>query len=290
VDLVPMKTCCFNCIYCQLRPTEHTTIERRDYTPVAEVLTEVRAKLAEGPQPDYVTLGGSGEPTLHLSFGKIAEDIRELDDTPLALLTNGALFYLPEVRSACAAVDLVLPSLDAGDEETFQRINRPHPELTLEKTVSGLAELRAEFAGQIWLEVFIVKGLNSSDEQVQRIAACIERIRPDRVQINTAVRPPAEGEVAVPSPERLEDIREMLGPGAEVIVGGGVFEETPGAIARKDQVLAMLRRRPCTVADVAEGLGTHPNEVLKHLQRLLEERAIQVRQRLYETFYEAVEH
>jgi wyosine [tRNA(Phe)-imidazoG37] synthetase (radical SAM superfamily) len=290
VDLVPPKTCDLNCIYCQLGRTEHTTLLRAEYAPVDAVVAEVRRRLAGGPRPDYVTLAGSGEPTLHLRFGDVAAGIKAASDVPIALVTNGTLFHLPEVRAACDAIDLILPNLDAGDEETFRRINRPHGELTLETVVDGLAHLRQEFAGQIWLEVFLVEGVNTTDEQVAAIARCVDRIDPHRVQINTAVRPPAEADVRVPSAERLEEVRAMLGPRAEVVVPLRGLPETPGARAERGQVLATLRRRPCTLEDVARGLGIHPAEAAKHLGRLLDEGAIQVRQRLYETYYEAVHH
>ncbi len=251
------------------------------------MLEDVRSRLEEVARPDYVTLAGSGEPTLHSRFGDVAAGVRELTDVPVALLTNGALFYRPQVRAACGAVDLVLPSLDAGDEETFRRINRPHPELSLEKLVSGLAALRREFEGQMWLEVFIVEGMNSSDEQVRRIKQCIERIRPHRVQINTAVRPPAESGVRPPSAGRLEQIRDMLGERAEIIAPIAPSAMTADDVARREDVLALLRRRPCTLEDIAAGLGAHPNEAVKAVQSLLAEGEIHTRQRLYETFYEA---
>jgi wyosine [tRNA(Phe)-imidazoG37] synthetase (radical SAM superfamily) len=287
VDLVPLKTCNLNCVYCQLGATPQTTMERRDYCPPQEVVADVRTRLAEIPPPDYVTLGGSGEPTLHRSFGEIADGVRAACDVPVALLTNGCLFSRPEVRSACRSVDLVLPSLDAGDEETFRRVNRPHPDLALEALVSGLAALRAEFAGQIWLEVFIVEGLNTSDEQLAATEACIDRIRPDRVQINTAVRPPAEAGVGAASEEMLERVRRSLGHDAEIIAPAPPLGDIPGAAARKEDVLALLRRRPCTPADVASGLGIHPPEVAKYLRALLDEGSIVRRQRLYDTYYEA---
>jgi len=288
VDLVPPKTCDLNCVYCQLGPTPQTTIERREYVPVDDVLADVRRQLGDGPSPDYITLAGSGEPTLHSRFGDIAAGIRRFTDVPIALLTNGALFYLPEARAACGAVDLVLPSLDAGDEETFRRVNRPHPELTLEKLVTGLVELRAEFNGQIWLEVFLIEDVNSSDEQVQRIKECIERIEPDRVQLNTAVRPPAESDVRAVPHERLEEICDVLGPRTEIIAPAAGLELPPGGQARRDRVLGLLRRRPCTLHDIAVGLSIHQNEVIKYVQALLDEGAIRVRQRLYDTYYEAV--
>jgi wyosine [tRNA(Phe)-imidazoG37] synthetase (radical SAM superfamily) len=287
VDLVPAKTCNLNCIYCQLGRTEHTTLQRAEYAPVEAVVAEVLSRLRDGPRPDYVTLAGSGEPTLHLRFGDVAAGIKAGSDVPIALLTNGALFYLPEVRSACGAIDLVLPTLDAGDEETFQRINRPHPGLTLERVVAGLAQFRREFAGQMWLEVFLIEGINTSDEQVARIRERVDRIGPHRVQLNTAVRPPAETDVRVPSAQRLEEIRAMLGPRAEVIVPLTGLPDAPGAQARREEVLNVLRRRPCTAEDIAEGLGIQRSEAARLIGRLLDEGAIQVRQRLYETYYEA---
>lgn len=289
VDLVPMKSCTLNCIYCQLRPTDQPTLERRDYAPVADVVADVREALAEGPRPDYVTLGGSGEPTLHLSFGEIAQEIRAVTDVPIALITNGTLFHLPEVRDQCGAIDLVLPSLDAGDEETYRLVNRPHGELGLETLVEGLAALCREFHGQVWLEVFLVEGVNTGDEQLRGLRRCIDRIAPDRVQLNTAVRPPAEAYVQPAPPSVMEHAREMLGPRAEIIAGGPLPEPTEHARARKQEVLDMLRRRPCTAEDVAQGLGLHAHEAIKHINQLLAERSVRVRQRLYETFYEAAD-
>ncbi len=287
VDLVPLKTCDYDCIYCQLGSTSRTTLERREYVPVDEVVRDVAERLEDAPRPDYVTLAGSGEPTLHSRFGEVAERTREITDVPIALLTNGSLFYLPEVRAGCAAVDLVLPSLDAGDEETFRCINRPDPELRLEKVVEGLVALGEEFEGRIWLEVFVVQGVNSSDAQVKRIRAQVVRIQPDRVQINTAVRPPAEGSVTAPSWERLVEIRDMLGPRAEIVAAAAASPLDPEAKAEKREVLDLLLRRPCTLEDIAEGLGIHRNQAVKYLQALLDEGAVRRRQRRYRTYYEA---
>ena len=268
---MPLKTCTLNCAYCQLGPTPETTLRRAEYVPVDQVVEEVRARLAGGVPVDYVTLGGSGEPTLNASFGLIAERIREFARRPLALLTNGTLFYLPEVRAACKAIDVIIPDLDAGDEETFQRINRPHPSLTLAQIVDGLARLRDEFQGEIWLEVFLALGLNSADTDVEKLRAHVERIRPDRIQLNTAVRPPAEAFVKPVPPERLERIRSMLGPKAEVIADVQALREAPETAATRQDVLEMLARRPCTVEDMATGLSIHRNEALKHVRQLLED-------------------
>ena len=287
VDLVPHKTCSLNCVYCQLGPTPETTLRRAEYVPVEEVLQEVKERLAEGRPVDYVTLGGSGEPTLHSSFGRVAEGIRELTRLPLALLTNGALFWLPEVRRACRAIDVVIPSLDAGDEETFQRVNRPHKDLTLEKIVGGMAALRDEFPGQLWLEVFVVLGVNSSDSDVAALKRHVDLIRPDKVQLNTAVRPPAEGFVQPVPAKRMEEICALLGPKAEVIADVEALALAPLAEATCRDALEMLRRRPCTLDDVATGLAIHRNEATKYLRQLAEAGDVIQKRRDGRVFYSA---
>jgi wyosine [tRNA(Phe)-imidazoG37] synthetase (radical SAM superfamily) len=284
---VPLKTCDFNCIYCQLGRSAERTLRRADYVPVEDVVKEVKACLERVETPDYITLGGSGEPTLHLSFGRIAELIKEFTDIPIALLTNGSLFHQSDVRAACAAIDLIMPSLDAGDGETFQRVNRPHPDITLTMIVDGLVALREEFKGQIWLEVLIVEGVNSSDEQVRAIREKADLIRPDRIQVNTVVRPPAYGGSGAPSRERLEEICTILGPNAEVIAAGGGSERLHGTGVTPDQVRGLLRRRPCTVADISEGLGANANEVVKVLAALVDEGVVRERRTRTEVYYEA---
>ncbi len=288
VDLVPMKTCCLNCVYCQLGPTPATTIERAEHVPPDEIVREVSRRLAQAPTLDYIALGGSGEPTLHASFGDVAQGVRRLTDAPIALLTNGALFHLPEVRRACRAIDVVLPSLDAGDEPTFQRINRPHPGLTLEKVVRGLAALREEFSGRIWLEVFLVLGLNTADSDIENLKACIERIRPDKVQLNTAVRPAAEAFVQPVPPARMEQICTMLGPNAEVIAEAEALAQAPAAAATRRDVLEMLRRRPCTLQDIATGLAIRPDEAVKYARLLIESGDVVEQHEGERLFYRAV--
>jgi len=270
VDLVPPKTCTMSCVYCQLGLTPRATVARASYSPVDEVVEDVRAALERGPKPDSVTLGGSGEPTLHSAFGEIAQHIRKFAPCPIALLTNGTLFYLPEVRAACSAIDIILPTLDAGDQETFERIHRPHPDITLEKLVQGLAALREEFHGQIWLEVFLVPGLNMSDKQVQQLRTRIARVRPDKVQLNTAVRPPAESSVRAATVEEMEKVRAALGTNAEVIAEPPAARLAASGEVREQDVLNMLSRRPCTAEDVSAGLGINPNEVNKCLRGLLD--------------------
>ncbi len=266
VDLVPFKTCSYDCIYCQLGRTRNLTVERKEWAPVETVLGELNAKLV--CRPDYITLSGSGEPTLHSRLGEIIERIKFMTDVPVAVLTNGSLLWKTEVRQALARADLVLPSLDAGDPFKFAFINRPHSDITFEQMIEGLVEFRSDFRGQYWLEVFLLGGYTAIEADVRRIAAWVKRIRPDRVQLNTVARPAAEDFAVSVAPDVLAQFARRFRPVAEVVA------ERPSRLARKSArtdaavVLNLLRRRPCTADQVAAGLGANRLEVLKWLEVL----------------------
>ena len=285
VDLVPFKTCSFNCVYCQLGPTASTTVERRAYVPADELVADVRDALAAGAAPDYVTLGGSGEPTLHDGLGDVARRVKRLSDVPVALLTNGALFFRPDVRRDAARADVVLPSLDAPNAELFARINRPHESLSFERYVDGLAQFRGEYTGQIWLEVFVLEGINDGDEHMAEFRRHLARIRPDKVHLNTAVRPTAESGLRAVSPEALARLCEALGPRASVVAEFAGPGAEAGSSVRRADVLGMLRRRPCTLADIAAGLSVHRNEVVKYIDQLLRGGEAVAERRGSDTYY-----
>jgi wyosine [tRNA(Phe)-imidazoG37] synthetase (radical SAM superfamily) len=294
VDLVPFKTCTHNCIYCQLGQTTNKTVRRAEYVPVAEVLAQLQAVLASGPKPDVVTLAGSGEPTLHSRLEEVIAGIRRLTDVPVVILTNGSLLDQPDVRRACAPADIVVPSLDAGTEETFQRINRPVPGMTLARHVDGLASFRAEFRGKLWLEIMLVDGVNTSDDEIAHLRSLAERIRPDRIQLNTVVRPPTEANAGAVSHERMAEICRAMGPLAEIIApvqprhaiipGAGPPPRT------LQDVLAMIQRHPCTAEDVASGLGIPGAEANRLIEHLLADRLIRRRRRGRREYYEARVH
>jgi wyosine [tRNA(Phe)-imidazoG37] synthetase (radical SAM superfamily) len=266
VDLVAFKTCTYDCIYCQLGRTTKKTVERREWVPTNAVLDELKQKLAS--HPDYITLSGSGEPTLHSGLGEIIEHIRAIAKTPVAVLTNGSLLWQPQVRAELALADVVMPSLDAGDELLFQAVNRPHPDITFQKLVSGLEQFRREFTGQYWLEVLLLAGHTALPAHVQKIAELVRRIQPDRVQLNTAVRPSAE-DFAVPvSRARLTELARLFSPKAEVIAEYRRQGKPVTTGANGQAILELLRRRPCTESDMAGGLAMRPIEVAKHLADL----------------------
>jgi len=268
VDFVPFKTCTYDCIYCQLGRTTVKTLERKEYVSVEEVLSELECKLAEDVTPDYVTLSGSGEPTLHSRLEELIAGIKRRTRIPLAVLTNGSLLWNHAVRHGLAEADVVIPSLDAGDEAVFQYVNRPHPDLSFDRMVEGLRMFRREFKKQMWLEVLLLGGVTGIQAEVEKIARLVEEISPNKVQLNTVTRPPAE-DFALPVPlDQMNRLAKVFRGRAEVVAD---FNK-PGPLSEggidDENILGLLRRRPCTVQDIAHGIGLHTSEVVKRLEIL----------------------
>jgi wyosine [tRNA(Phe)-imidazoG37] synthetase (radical SAM superfamily) len=287
VDIVPFKTCTLDCIYCQLGKTTRQTVQRKEYVPINDVLAELKRLLNAGLQADYITIGGSGEPTLHSGLGRLISGIKKLTSIPVAVLTNGTLFFLPDVRADCAAADVILPSLDAGDQQTFDKINRPHDQITFDRLVDGLCALRKEYLGQIWLEVFCIERFNTGNPQLAKLAEAIKRISPDKVHLNTAIRPTAEPGVEKAAPERLESIARRLGPNCEVIAD---FVSSHCAKVADDipqTLLSMLKRRPCSLNDVCSALVLDAGDALRYLRGLENKGLVRSENKQGQTFFTA---
>lgn len=287
VDLTPLKTCTLDCIFCQLGHTSNKTIERREYVPVREVQQELIRWEKEGSEADFITLSGSGEPTLHSGFGEILKFIKDKMPAPAVLLTNGTLLWMPEVRKAAANADIAKLSLSAWDEASFKRINQPHADITFERYVNGLRSFRAEYSGKIWLEVFLIDGINSARGQVEKIARIANGIEADEIHLNTAVRPPADSAVHPVPEERMAELADLFRPAATIIAG---FPKRCAANiqANEETILNMLRRRPCTARQIAEVFGMHVNEVSKYAGDLLRSQKIRFQYRDGEIYFAAV--
>ncbi len=256
VDPIPFKTCNFNCVYCQLGRTKPLTNTRRDFYPPAAILAEVEAALAaHSPgEIDYITFAGQGEPLLCASLGQLIRDIKRLSAIPVAVITNGSLLFEAEVRAELAAADVVLPSLNAADPETFRRINRPWPLLNVASIIDGLVAFREIFSGQIWLEVMLIKGLNDTEPVLTTLAQAIRRIRPDQIHLNLPVRPPAETWVAPPDEAGLRRALALL-DGLATVVQPTEMELLLGQHESMLQtVIEILRRHPLSEAKIVEAL------------------------------------
>jgi len=266
VDLVPFKTCTYDCIYCQLGRTTRKTTERQEWVPLDDVLAELKDKLAL--RPDYITLSGSGEPTLHSRLDELIDRVRVMTKVPIAVLTNGSLLWQDEVRRQIMDAHLVIPSLDAGGSDLFQSVNRPHRSLSFKQMLEGLITFRDQYNGEYWLEVFLLDGKTATDLEARMIAEAVERIKPDHVQLNTATRPTAEKSAVMVDRQRMENLATLFDPPAEVIADyRGVHAQSDFKAGRQN-VLEMIQRRPCSLEDIAEGLGMHRNEVIKYVEEL----------------------
>jgi len=277
-----------DCIFCQLGRTTNKTIERLEHAPTDKVIKELQHWQKNDGSADFISLAGSGEPTLHSRFGEVINFARANCDAPVALLTNGAMFALPEVRDAAMSADVVKISLCAWNQSIFEHIHRPHPQLVFERTVEGLGAFRRQFSGKLWLEVFLIWGVNASVSEVEKIAALANYVRPDKIQLNTAVRPPAEDYVAALPGERMESLKKLFSPAAEIIADFNSAGMT-AVKANETTILSMLRRRPCEASQIAEVFGMHLNEVAKHTGKLMSEGKIRAERSGAAVYYIAAE-
>jgi wyosine [tRNA(Phe)-imidazoG37] synthetase (radical SAM superfamily) len=274
VDILPFKTCTLDCVYCQLGSSSRTTVRRKAFFDPLDVLDQVRAAIASGARIDHITLSGSGEPTLNRSIGGIIRGIKKMTDIPVAVLTNATLLTRTDVREALRAADIVVPSLDAATPGMFRRVNRPNRSLSLFRTLNGLVEFRRRYKGEIWLEIMLVKGMNDTPPHIRKLKEAIAAIRPDKVQLNTVVRPPAEKNAGPLNAVEMEKIREAIGKGCEVVADFPKKGQTPAMKSLEAGILAMVRRRPVTAEDITASLGNHHDVVRKALASLVSAKKI----------------
>jgi len=268
IDLVPFKTCSYDCAYCECGHTTSKTITRLDFFPAEDVMAELRKVLVRRPHLDSITLAGSGEPTLARSLGPVIAFVRsEYPEYTLSVLTNGSLLTRPDVRGELLPADRVIPTLTTVSQKTFERIHNPHPSLKIDTIIDGMVQFRSMYEGAIWLEVFVIPGLNTMDAELAGLKAAIDRIDPDRIQLNTLDRPPAAGWVEAATDAELERVKAALGrPGIEI--AGQRLPVSPAAQAKTgsaDLIRATLCRRPSTVEDFVFTTGLSGGEVVKIL-------------------------
>jgi wyosine [tRNA(Phe)-imidazoG37] synthetase (radical SAM superfamily) len=290
VDLVPHKVCSLNCVYCEVGKTTNLTIQRQEYIPLNDILTELKNYLDEKPDLDYITFSGAGEPLLHNGIGKVISFIK--DNYPqykLALLTNSTLLYDKDVRNEILGIDLLLPSLDAVSEKIFKKLNRPNSKLDNNKIIEGLIEFRRSFKGIIWLEVFIVPGLNDNETELELLNKTIIDISPDQVQLNTLDRPGTESWIEPITKNRMEKIADFFKPLPVEIIAKFQSRNIIRSYQKdvEQQIIETIKRRPCTDKDLSEMLGIHINEINKYLSELLHEGSVVSQQLERGTFFRA---
>jgi len=268
IDLIPSKTCTFDCLYCQVGRTTSKKLRPAPFVDVRAVTDEIREKLRKC-DTDAITLSGSGEPTLNSQIGQVIAAVKKMTEKRVVLLTNGSLFWEKETRSRALQADIVMPTLTSAFENTFRKIHRPHPKLHLDMIVNGLKALRREYKGRLFLEIVLLAGINESDEELEALRLQTDRISPDRIQLNTVVRPPADSRAMPLDRRRLEDIRVFFGDKAEIVTGDPVTPKGKNRDSKAASLLEMIRRRPLKPVDISNTLALSPDEVEDLLKGLV---------------------
>lgn len=281
LDLLGRKICSMDCLYCEVGPTRELTRTRAPYVPAATLLDELRSWKDGHPSKhiDYVTLGGMGEPCLNTDLAAIIAGAKALfPDTPVAVLTNATMFADPEVRAGLTGADAILPSLDSLVESEFARVNRPAPGLTAASVAEAILAFARSYRGHIFLEVLLIAGVNDSEENLDRLADFVSRLRPDRVDVTTMTRPGAYPAAKAAAPAVLARFREVLGAAAGRVASdaaGNAAPETPTSASApltpdeiREIVLNSIARRPQTAADLCAALAQPQDAVEKVLAEL----------------------
>lgn len=275
ISPLPVKVCNFSCIYCQLGRTNKMTNTRQEFFKTEDIIAEFKQYLADSDQFDIVTVCGEGEPTLASNMGEIIRELKKLTDKPVAVITNAALLYDPQVRAELCEADLVLPSLDSGNAATAKKIDRPHGHLDYEKSYEGLVQFTQEYKGEIWMEIMLIDGMNDDDASIAEFKERLSRLRYDRLYINTPVRPPAEDNVAVITKERMAYAVEQLGGiNLDIMASASFFSEIEDSY---EAVKSMIQRHPMSQFEIAGFLESRGNEdVDLFLKKLQEDDAVAV--------------
>jgi wyosine [tRNA(Phe)-imidazoG37] synthetase (radical SAM superfamily) len=268
VDIIPFKVCTLDCIYCQLGPTTKKTTEIKDYFPKKAIISQIKKRINTASRIDYITFSGSGEPTLNSKIRSLIKEIKKFTNIPVAVLTNSTLLTKKKVRESLKEANLVVPSLDAATQDVFENINRPHPSLKIKRIIEGIKKFREEFKGDLWLEIIFAKGINDSDAHIKALRQAVNEIKPDKVQLNTVIRPPSEKYAHPLTLEKMEKIKKTLGKNCEIVAPFKRKGLTPEEENLHSIILDMIGRRPVTLEDISDSLGRHKNEVLKYIDIL----------------------
>lgn len=271
VDVIPFKTCTFNCIYCECGQTTDFTISRKPYIKAIKIIKELKNFLSNAPKLDYITFSGGGEPTLNSDIGEVISFLKdEYPEYRVALLTNASLFRSREVRDSVKRCDVIIPSFDAVSEKIYRKINDPYSGINIDDIISGIKKIKKESAAQIWLEIFIVPGINDIKEEIGLFKKVILEIAPYKIQLNTLDRPGTKDWVLPASHEKLLEIKDFLQPPDVEIIGNYGTTESIESYSNdvEQRIISMLKRRPCTVKDLSRVFSLHMSTLNKCLQEL----------------------
>ncbi|GAU07928.1 radical SAM protein [Desulfoplanes formicivorans] len=284
LDLLGRPICDFDCLYCEVGKTRVHTLARQPWVRAEAILTELENWLSLGlPRPEYITLGGKGEPCLNSEMAAVIQGVHRLaPDIPVAVLTNGTLLGNPEVQQALKEAQVVLPSMDTLIEQEFVRLNRPCPGLDLEAIRTGILEWGAGYGGAIYLEILLVAGINDSEANLQAMGPFCKALAPDRIDVVTMTRPGAFSVARPVDQATLDRWRQVL----NVNNGSRDFLahvrqsanfQSPATMTDDQLTKAILHSiaiRPQTVPQIAMAMGVREERVGNIIEHLATKRQI----------------
>ncbi len=275
IDLIgQVKTCNLNCIYCELFRTKNLSVKRKIFVKTEKVINDLKKFLLKKQKIDYITISGNGEPTLALNLGEVISKIKKITNIKVAVITNGTLLFNKNVRNNLKKADVVLPSLDAGTEKTFLKVNRPYKDFNFNKMVKGLITFSKEYKGKIWLEIMLVKNINDNENELKSIKKIIDRLHNiEKIQLNTVVRAGSEKNACAVSEKKLKKLKNIFGNKAEII-SGFKNKKIKKFNNLKQQILDIIRFRPVTFEELKKSIEQNPNLLRKKLNELFKEKMI----------------
>ncbi len=277
INIVPFKTCSFNCIYCEVGKTTDLTVKRKSFYDVDEIKKDFVETVDKSGHIDFVTFSGSGEPTLNSDIGELIDFVKSFNKYKIAVLTNGSLMYKESVRKDLINADVVVPSLDAALSGVFKKVNLPHKDLEIDKIIDGLFKFKKEFKGQVWLEILFVEGVNDSEENLNALIEAVNRISPDIVQIGTVDRPPAYSSAHKVNDEKMMDIYTYLSAHLKMkvdIIGSFNKENDKFYDNIERSIIKMVNIRPCSKDELKSIFNLNDESIKETLDKLIGEEKI----------------
>ena len=226
INNIPPKICSYSCVYCQLGRTNHMQMKRQAFYKPEDICCEAEIKLKQlemgNKQADYFSFVPDGEPTLDLNLGKTINLLKPYH-TKIAVITNASLLWMDEVKEDLMGADLVSVSIDAADEDTWRKIDRPHGMLKHQDILNGIVDFSKAFRGTLVTEMMLVEGINDQEACLEKIAEQVALVQPQKAYLLVPTRPPAESGVRRVSAESLRKtaaiIRGVSGTDVECITG-----------------------------------------------------------------------
>jgi len=268
ISPIPKKTCNYSCVYCQLGRTDKMTNIRKMFFPVQKIMSEVNEILRKEIFFDVITIVGEGEPTLYAGLGDLIDQIKDKTDKPVALITNGALLYDCAVRREVAKADIVMPTLDAYDEASLKKINRPFGKISFESVNNGLIAFSEEYEGELWLEIMLMASINDDNESLKKYVQALQKIKYNRLYLNTPVRPPAEIEVRAVPYEKMNKISTFLGGiSIDLLVSQGFHSEIEDDY---QAIISIIKRHPMNQFEIKSFLSSRNCKQINYIMDMLD--------------------